>query len=228
MHGLMLAVHALLLEIMFLLPAHSCHSPLAGHVLLVVVHAVSQIQHTLRKVFINVIAPHICGVSRHYKEQEYCNTETGDRLSWPNSSLLALCDAQVRQLENATKNTHTESLLKWVTHLCYFSCLFCSNCCAPLIHFLVIIRCHKCKKQIFVNVKNLKSCHLKFTLNSCLQAAGCEADAYGLFYAAHTPIFTHRVCNFTIRCVWDFNGNLTQVSNVLRTQSKCTWSRDYN
>lgn len=48
-------------------PAHGCHSLLAGHILLVVVHALSQLQETVRKVFVDVFTPHvgICGGSWH-------------------------------------------------------------------------------------------------------------------------------------------------------------------
>lgn len=41
-------------------PAHGGHSLLAGHILLIVVHALSQLQETVRKVFIDVFTPHIC------------------------------------------------------------------------------------------------------------------------------------------------------------------------
>lgn len=62
-------------------PAHGCHSPLAGHVLLVVVHALPQLQDTIREVLIDVLTPHICSeiwVPRHDQEEEGCRTDTED------------------------------------------------------------------------------------------------------------------------------------------------------
>lgn len=57
-------------------PAHGCHSLLAGHILLVVVHALSQLQETVRKVFVDVFTPHICicGVLWHHQREECCET----------------------------------------------------------------------------------------------------------------------------------------------------------
>ena len=64
-----------------LLPAHGRHSPLTGHVLLVVVHALSQLQDTVREILINVLTPHIWRVFRHRQGEENCKTDTSDH-SW--------------------------------------------------------------------------------------------------------------------------------------------------
>lgn len=54
----------------FPMAAHGCHSPLTGHVLLIVVHALSQHQDTIRKVLIHVLTLHIC-ISWLQQGQEY-------------------------------------------------------------------------------------------------------------------------------------------------------------
>lgn len=62
--------HSLILS-----PAHGCHSPLTSHVLLIVVHALSQLQDTSRKVLIDVLTLHICRVSWHRQGEEHCKTD---------------------------------------------------------------------------------------------------------------------------------------------------------
>ena len=47
------------------LPAHRLHPPFAGDVLLVVVHALPQLQDAVREVLVDLLTPHIGGVDCH-------------------------------------------------------------------------------------------------------------------------------------------------------------------
>lgn len=47
------------------------HAPLAGVVLLVVVHALAQLQHTVREVFVDVLTPRVHGLSALRQAQKH-------------------------------------------------------------------------------------------------------------------------------------------------------------
>lgn len=55
----------------FPMVADGGHTPLAGDVLLVVVHALPQLQHTVREVFIDVFTPRIHGLSALRQAQKH-------------------------------------------------------------------------------------------------------------------------------------------------------------
>lgn len=62
-------------------PAHGRHSTLTGHILLIVVHALSKLQDTIWEVLVNLLTIHICWVSWRREGQGHCKVDTGDSLT---------------------------------------------------------------------------------------------------------------------------------------------------